>query len=195
MLDTVVAVLRHHGFAPLLSPESAVRPSGVSNTSDFDGAAIFGRHGTRLQALRARTVVLAVGLSLAVGLGAAVAIGVPGDLGGRLGVGGGASLFVAIWVLIALSSPRLYYVGLVWRGETYQAVGRTAASATVREAANVVSDVRLATHAYSGFKDPLQTEKPLRVDPRKLGTEFQLTVTRVTAEIESSLPKLLPEWT
>ena len=195
MLDTVVAILRHHGFVPLLSPESAVRPSGVSNTSDFDGAAIFGRRGTRLQALRARKVALAFWLSLAVGLSAAAAIGVPGDLGVRLGAGGGAAVFAAIWVLIALSSPRRYYVGIVWRGETYQATGSTAASATVRQAANVVSDVRLATHAYSGFKDPLRTKKLLGVDPRKLGSEFQMTVTRVTAEMEAALPKLLPEWT
>ena len=58
-----------------------------------------------------------------------------------------------------------------------------------------MSDVRLATHAYTGLKDPLRAKKPLRVDTRKLGTEFQMTFTRVTAEIESSLPKLLPEWT
>ena len=195
MLDTVVAVLRHHGFAPLLNPESAVRPSGVSNTRDFDGAAIFGRRGTRLQALRARKVALAVWLSLAAGLGGAAAAGVPGDVGVRLAVGAAAALFVAIWALIALSSPRRYYIGVVWRGETYQAAGRTAASATVREAANVVSDVRLATRAFMGLKDPLRTKKPLRVDPRKLGTEFQMAVTQVSAEVESSLPKLLPEWT
>ena len=195
MLDTVVAVLRHHGFAPLLNPEPVVRPSGVSNTSDFDGAAIFGRRGTRLQALRARKVALAFWLSLAVGLSAAAAIGVPGDLGVRLGTGGGAAVFTAIWVLIALSSPRRYCIGVVWRGETYQAEGRTAASTTVRQAANVVSDVRLATRAYSGFRDPLRSKKPQRVDPRKLGSEFQMAVTRVTAEIESALPKLLPEWT
>ena len=194
MLDTVVAVLRHHGFAPLLNPEPVVRPSGVSNTSDFDGAAIFGRRGTRLQALRARKVALIVWLVLAVSIGGAAAAGVPGDPGVRFGVGGGASVFVAIWALIALSSPRRFCIGVVWRGETYQAEGRTAASTTVRQAANVVSDVRLATRAYSGFKDPLRSKKPLRVDPRKLGTEFQMTFTQVTAEIEVSLPKLLPEW-
>ena len=195
MFDTIVAVFQHYGFAPLLSPESAVRPSGVSNTSDFDGAAIFGRRGTRLQALRARKVALIVWLFLAVSIGGAVAVGVPGNLGMRLGVGGGAVGFMALWVLIALSSPRRYYVGVVWRGETYQAAGRTAASATVREAANVVSDVRLATHAYSGFTNPLRTKKPLRVDPRRLGMEFQMTVSRVSAEMEAARPKLLPEWT
>ena len=195
MLDTVVAILRHHGFAPLLNPEPVVRPSGVSNTSDFDGAAIFGRRGTRLQALRARKVALIVWLVLAVSIGGAVAAGVPGDPGVRFGLGGGASLVVAIWALIALSSPRRFCIGVVWRGETYQAEGRTAASTTVRQAANVVSDVRLATRAYSGFRDPLRSKKPQRVDPRKLGSEFQMAVTRVTAEIESALPKLLPEWT
>ena len=195
MLDTVVAILRQHGFAPLLNPEPVVRPSGVSNTSDFDGAAVFGRRGTRLQGLRARKVALIVWLLLAVGIGGGAAAGVPGDIGVRLGVGGGAFLFVAIWMLIALSTPRRYCIGVVWRGETYQAAGRTAASATVREAANVVSDVRLATHAYTGLKDPLRAKKPLRVDPRKLGTEFQMTVTQVSAEMEAALPKLLPEWT
>ena len=195
MLDTLVAILRHHGFTPLLNPDPVVRPSGVSNTSDFDGAAIFGRRGTRLQGLRARKVALIVWLLLAVVIGGGAAAGVPGDIGVRLGVGGGASLFVAIWALIALSSPRRYCIGVVWRGETYQAEGRTAASATVRQAANVVSDVRLATRAYTGFKDPLRAKKPLRVDPRKLGTDFQMTFTQVTAEIEASLPKLLPEWT
>ena len=59
----------------------------------------------------------------------------------------------------------------------------------------MVSDVRLATRAYTGLKDPLRTKKPLRVDPRKLGTEFQMTVTQVSAEMEAALPKLLPEWT
>ena len=196
MLDTLVAVLRHHGFAPLLSPESAVRPSGVSNTSDFDGAAIFGRRGTRLQALGARKVAVTVAFIFAVGLGVALAVALSGDdLGSRLGIAGGAAAAIAVWALIALSAPRRYYVGVVWRGETYQAAGRTAASTTVRQAANVVSDVRLATRAYAGFKDPLRTKKPQRVDPRKLGSDFQMAVTRVTAEIESSLPKLLPEWT
>ena len=195
MLDTVVAILRHHGFTPLMSPEPVVLPSGVSNTSDFDGAAIFGKRGTRLQALRARKVALIVWVLLAVSIGGAAAAGVPGDPGVRFGVGGGASLLVAIWTLIALSSPRRYCIGVVWRGETYQAEGRTAASTTVRLAANVVSDVRLATRAYSGFKDPLRAKKPQHVDPRKLGSEFQMAVTRVTAEIESALPKLLPEWT
>ena len=195
MLDTVVAILRHHGFTPLLNPAPVVRPSGVSNPSDFDGAAIFGRRGTRLQGLRARKVALIVWLLLAVSIGGAAAAGVPGDIGMRVGVGGGASLFVAIWALIALSSPRRYCIGVVWRGETYQAAGQTAASATVRQAANVVRDVRLATRAYTGLKDPLRTKKPLRVDPKKLGTEFQMTVTQVSAEMEAALPKLLPEWT
>lgn len=196
MLDTVVAILRHHGFAPLLSPESAVRPSGVSNTSDFDGAAIFGRRGTRCQALRARKMAAFVALTFALGVGVGVVVALSGDdPGSRLGIAGGAAAAIAIWTLIALSAPRRYYVGVVWRGETYQAAGRTAASTTVRQAANVVSDVRLATRAYSGFKDPLRTKKPQRVDPRKLGSEFQMAVTRVTAEIESALPKLLPEWT
>ena len=196
MLDTVVAILRHHGFVPLLSPESAVRPSGVSNTSDFDGAAIFGRRGTRWQALRARKVAAIIALTFAVGVGVGVAVALSGDdPGSRLGIAGGAAAAIAIWALIALSAPRRYYVGVVWRGETYQAAGRTAASTTVRQAANVVSDARLATRAYSGFKDPLRAKKPQHVDPRKLGSEFQMAVTRVTAEIESALPKLLPEWT
>lgn len=196
MLDTVVAILRHHGFTPLLNPEPVVRPSGVSNTSDFDGAAIFGRRGTRWQALRARKVAAIIALTFAVGVGVGVAVAMSGDdPGSRLGIAGGAAAAIAIWALIALSAPRRYYVGVVWRGETYQAAGRTAASSTVRQAANVVSDVRLATRAYSGFKDPLRTKKPLRVDPKKLGTEFQMTVTQVSAEMEAALPKLLPEWT
>ena len=196
MLDTVVAILGHHGFAPLLNPEPVVRPSGVSNTSDFDGAAIFGRRGTRWQALRTRKVAAIIALTFAVGVGVGVAAAMSGDdPGSRLGIAGGAAAAIAIWALIALSAPRRYYVGVVWRGETYQAAGRTAASTTVRQAANVVSDVRLATRAYSGFKDPLRTKKPQRVDPRKLGSKFQMTVTQVTAEIESALPKLLPEWT
>ena len=196
MLDTVVAILRHHGFTPLLNPEPVVRPSGVSNTSDVDGAAIFGRRGTRWQALRARKVTAIIALTFAVGVGVGVAVALSGDdPASRLGIAGGAAAAIAIWALIALSAPRRYYVGVVWRGETYQAAGRTAASTTVREAANVVSDVRLSTRAYSGFKDPLRTKKPLRIDPRKLGTEFQMAVTRVTAEMEAALPKLLPEWT
>ena len=103
MLDTLVAVLRHHGFAPLLSPESAVRPSGVSNTSDFDGAAIFGRRGTRWQALRARKVTAIIALTFAVGVGVGVAVALSGDdPGSRLGIAGGAAAAIAIWALIAL---------------------------------------------------------------------------------------------
>ena len=136
-----------------------------------------------------------VALTFAVGVGVGVAVALSGDdLGSRLGIAGGAAAAIAVWALIALSVPRRYYVGVVWRGETYQAAGRTAASSTVRQAANVVSDVRLATRAYRGFKDPLRTKKPLRVDPNKLRTEFQMTVTQVSAEMEAALPKLLPEW-
>lgn len=199
MIDALVGILERYGFMRVGLPGSSVNPSAVRGATDFDGAAIFWKRGTRLQALWERQMVLAVGLLLTIGAGIGVVLGMASvgafpELGPRLGVGSGLSVFLAIWLVIILSKPRMYYIGFSWRGETYQAAGRTEAPTAVRQAANVVSDMRLLAHAYSGFRDPLRAGRPIRLDPRKLGSDFQSSARRAVDEVEAALPGLIPEW-
>lgn len=199
MRDSLIDIVERHGYMRLHTPESSVEPSSVPGASDFDGAGIFGRRGTRLQALWERRLSLIVGLLLALGAGVGAVFGVGSvsdfeELPPMLGTGGGVSGALVIWLLIVLSRPRFYYIGLSWRGEVYEAAGRTEASSTVRQAANVVSDVRFVARAYTGFKNPLQRSKPLRVDPHVQRADFQTAAKRVVDEVTAALPGLVPEW-
>ena len=109
---------------------------------------------------------------------------------------GGQWLAVALWILggvvaiLSLTSPSIgkpIYVA-------WMSVAAAIGFVTIPLLLTILYFVLLPVFSLIRFKDPLRSKKPLRVDPRKLGTEFQMTFTQVTAEIEVSLPKLLPEW-
>ena len=65
---------------------------------------------------------LAVGGGVIAGL-ESVADTVSTEISIELGAGGGAAVIIAVWILILISSPRWYCVGLTWSGETYPAAG------------------------------------------------------------------------
>ncbi len=79
---------------------------------------------------------LAVGGGVIAGL-ESVADTVSTEISIELGAGGGAAVIIAVWILILISSPRWYCVGLTWSGETYPAAGQTEGATAVCQAAKV----------------------------------------------------------